>query len=173
MQTDIRSRAAVDAAFNKPWPTPVAALPLTVFHTAAVILAADRSKYLYSFPYDVNVKGTENMLAAARNAGADVFSSTSSASISLLPVNPWVSFWAKEPDNFWQVLDEIDFSQPLKAHEEYFGNYPASKAAAERRVCDANSNDFRTGCIRPANGVYGNPTDNTVGQPLSKAVMPT
>lgn len=173
LPTDIRSRAAVDAAFNRPWPKSAAKLPLTVFHTAAVILASDRSKYLYSFPHDVNVKGTENILAAAKAAGADIFSSTSSASINIRSVNPWISFWAKEPDNYWQVLDEKDFWQPLKARDEYFGNYPASKAAAERLVCASNSNDFRTGCIRPANGVYGNPTDNTMGGPLSKSVFPT
>lgn len=173
VQTDIRSRAAVDAAFNKPWPHVAANLPLTVFHTAAVILASDRSKHMYPFPYNVNVRGTQHILSAAKASGADVFSSTSSASISIRAVNPWVSFWAKQPDNYWQILDEKDFWQPLKAREAYFGNYPASKATAERLVCDANTNEFRTGCIRPANGVYGNPTDNTVGQPLSKSIFPT
>ena len=139
----------------------------------AVIMASDRSAYMYPFPHDVNVTGTKNILLAAKASGADVFSSTSSASICIRPVNPWVPLWVKQPENYWQILDEKDFWQPLKRREEYFGNYPASKAVAERLVCDANSDDFRTGCIRPANGVYGNPTDNTVGQPLSKSVFPT
>lgn len=173
IHTDIRSEAAVTAAFNKPWDPAVATLPLTVFHTAAVILASDRSKYTYQFPYAVNVTGTKNVLNAARAAGADIFSSTSSASISITPVNPWVWPWAKEPQNFWQTLDERDFDLPLRAQGGYFGNYPTSKADAERLVCAANCDEFRTGCIRPANGVYGNPTDNTVGGCLSRSVLPT
>lgn len=173
IKTDIRSRASVDAAFTKPWPGSVSLLPLTVFHTAAVILASDRSKYLYSFPESVNVTGTENVIAAAKAAGATIFSSTSSGSISVRSINPWVSPWSHQPENYWQILNEQDFFQPPKSKEQYYGNYAASKAAAERIVCAANSNEFRTGCIRPANGVYGNPIDNSVGGPLSKEVLPT
>lgn len=171
--TDIRSKDAVSAAFNKPWDAAVSNLPLTVFHTAAVILASDRSKYLYALPHAVNVVGTENVLAAAKAAGADIFSSTSSASVSVLSVNPWVAPWATQPENYWQILDEKDFQKPLKPFDQFFGNYAASKAAAERLVCAANSDSFHTGCIRPASGVYGNPGDNTVGGCLCKEVLPT
>ena len=172
IQTDITSAVAVDAAFSKPWDRSVSHLPLTVFHTAAVILASDRSPHFYDFPEAVNVNGTKNVLAAAKAAGADIFSSTSSASIVIRPVEPFVP-WRKEPKHFWQILDERDFSQPLRPRDEFFGNYPLSKAVAERLVCAATSPSFRTGCIRPANGVYGNPTDNTVGAPLAKSVVPT
>lgn len=173
IQTDIRSATAVTAAFEKPWDSSVADLPLTVFHTAAVIVPSDRSKHLFDFPFSVNVEGTKNVLAAAKSAGANIFSSTSSGSVSIRPVNPWVSFWAKEPEQFWQILDERDFDKPLRSHEDFFGIYPASKATAERFVCAANCDRFRTGCIRPANGVYGNPTDNIVGGPLSSSFYPT
>ncbi|KAI0441314.1 hypothetical protein F4803DRAFT_523756 [Xylaria telfairii] len=172
-QTDITSRASVDAAFARPWPASAAKLPLTVFHTAAVILASDRSAHSYGFPEAVNVRGTANLVAAARAAGASVFSATSSASISIKPVGTWAAPWATEPSDFFQLLDTRDFDMPLRKREGYFGNYPASKAVAERLVCDANRDGFRTGAIRPANGVYGNPTDNTVGDPLSRAIMPT
>ena len=170
--TDITSPTSVDAAFRKSWDSSISHLPLTVFHTAAVILASDRSEYLSDFPETVNISGTKNILAAAKAHGADIFSSTSSASICIRrvePFNPWVN----EPKNFWQMLDERDFSNPLRPHAEFFGNYPASKAVAERVVCAASTPSFRTGCIRPANGVYGNPTDNTVGGPLSASVVPT
>lgn len=172
-QTDITSRASVDAAFARPWPASAARLPLTVFHTAAVIFASDRSPHSYAFPEAVNVKGTANLVAAAGAAGASVFSATSSASIAIRPVGAWAAPWAPEPRDFFQVLDTRDFDLPLRAREGYFGNYPASKAAAERIVCGADREGFRTGAIRPANGVYGNPTDNTVGDPLSRALMPT
>lgn len=173
VKTDITSSASVKAAFSLPWPSSVAHLPLTVFHTAAVILASEGSKFQYGFPEAVNVRGTKNVFEAAREAGADIFSSTSSGSISIRPVVPWVAPWAKSAKNFWQILDEKDFSKPLRARDGFFGNYPFSKAVAERFVCSQNTETFRTGCIRPANGVYGNPTDNTLGDPLSRAIMPT
>ncbi|XXH01943.1 hypothetical protein Hte_008306 [Hypoxylon texense] len=173
VKTDITSADSVDAAFAWPWHRSVAHLPLTVFHTAAVILASERSKFQYAFPEAVNVTGTKNVLAAARKAGADIFSSTSSGSISIKPVVPFVAPWANSPRNFWQVLDVKDFDAPLREREGYFANYPASKAVAERLVCGANDENFRTGSIRPANGVYGNPTDNTVGDPLTRRILPT
>ncbi|KAI0892962.1 NAD(P)-binding protein [Annulohypoxylon nitens] len=173
VKTDITSADSVEAAFALPWHPSVAHLPLTVFHTAAVILASERSKFQYAFPEAVNVRGTNNVLEAARKAGADIFSSTSSGSISIKPVEPFVAPWERSPRHFWQVLDVKDFSMPLREREQYFANYPASKAVAERFVCSQNREGFRTGCIRPANGVYGNPTDNTVGEPLARTVLPT
>lgn len=177
VQTDISSAEAMESAFGKPWPSSVAHLPLTVFHTAAVIVPSDRSKLVSGFCEAVNVRGTQNVVDAAQRAGADVLVSTTSASISIRPVELWVPPWrmwlGQWPRHFWQVLDEKDFFEPLRRHEEFYANYPASKAAAERIVCGANCERLRTGCIRPANGVYGNPTDNTVGGALSKAVLPT
>ncbi|KAL2257092.1 hypothetical protein VTK26DRAFT_678 [Humicola hyalothermophila] len=180
VQTDISSAEATDRAFTKPWDPSVANLPLTVFHTAAVIVPSDRSRLVYGLCEAVNVRGTQHVVDAARRAGADVFVSTTSASISIRPVELWVPPWkmwsntgGSWPRHFWQVLDDEDFNKPLRKHEEFYANYPASKAAAERIVCGANSEDFRTGCIRPANGVYGNPTDNTVGGALANSVLPT
>ncbi|KAJ4258160.1 hypothetical protein NW762_008301 [Fusarium torreyae] len=173
IQTDIVSKPSVERAFSKPWDTSIAHLPLTVFHTAAVIIPSARSKHLYKFPEAVNVQGTQNILIASRAAGADIFSSTSSASISIRPVKTFASPWTRHPPHYCQVLDEQDFIKPLRRHEEYFGNYPASKAVAERLVCAENRASFRTGCIRPANGVYGNPIDNPVGSLLAKEVHQT
>lgn len=177
VQTDISSPDATDRAFNKEWHPSVAHLPLTVFHTAAVIVPSDRSKFVSGFCEAVNVRGTQNVVDAARRAGADVLVSTTSASISIRPVELWVPPWKlysrTVPRHYWQVLDEKDFFEPLRSHGEFYANYPASKAVAERIVCAANSKGLRTGCIRPANGVYGNPTDNTVGGALAKAVLST
>jgi nucleoside-diphosphate-sugar epimerase len=98
------------------------------------------------------------VVEAARRAGADVLISTTSASISIRPVELWVPPWevcsdARLPRHYWQVLDEKDFFEPLRRHDEFYANYPESKAIAERVVCAANSRELRTGCIRPANGV--------------------
>ncbi|KAK4126980.1 NAD(P)-binding protein [Parathielavia appendiculata] len=174
---DISSADATHRAFAKPWPPSVARRPLTVFHTAAVIVPSDRSRLASGFCDAVNVRGTQNVVDAAQRAGADVLVSTTSGSISIRPVELWVPPWRMRrgqlPRRCWQVLDEKDFFEPLRGHDEFYANYPASKAAAERIVCAANSEDLRTGSIRPANGVYGNPTDNTLGGALAKAVLPT
>lgn len=171
-KADIRSTESMDAAFFAPWDASVAGLPLTVFHTAAVIIPSARSELVNGFCESVNVRGTENTLAAARKAGADVLVMTSSASIAIRPVEMWGSplVW---PRHYAQVLDESDFFQPIRPHHEFFGNYPASKAKAERIVCGANGKGLRTGCIRPGNAVYGHPTDNIIGGPLNMQTYPT
>ncbi len=141
-----------------------------------MIIPSDRFKSQYGFCESVNVHGTRHVLDAARKSGADVFVSTTSGSISIRPVKLWMApwkIWTSWPAHYWQTLDESDFFQPLRKHEEFYANYPAAKASAERIVCEANSPSLRTGSIRPANGVYGNPTDNTVGGPLNMSVYPT
>ncbi|PSR84425.1 hypothetical protein BD289DRAFT_368568 [Coniella lustricola] len=173
-KADISSAASTEAAFDAPWDKSVADLPLTVFHTAAVIIPSARSPLVNAFCEAVNVHGTAHVLASARNAGADVFISTSSASIAVQPVEFWAApwKWRHHPQNSAQILDESDFFRPLQAHDEFWGNYPASKAKAERMVCNANAKELRTGCIRPANGVYGHPSDNLLGAPLSMQIYP-
>ncbi|KAK3365109.1 hypothetical protein B0T24DRAFT_537431 [Lasiosphaeria ovina] len=181
VQADISSADSTDLAFSKPWDPSVASLPLTVFHTAAVIVPSDRSKLTYAFCEAVNVKGTQHVLDAARRAGADVLVSTTSASINIRPVEFWRAPWktwsrseSRWPAHYWQTLDERDFFAPLRAHDGYYSNYAVSKAAAERIVCGANSSGLRTGCIRPANGIYGcsSFSDNTVGGPLNIELLP-
>lgn len=173
-KTDISSAESTQAAFRAPWDESVSKLPLTVFHTAAVIIPSARSELVNGFCESVNVHGTENVLVEARKAGADVLISTSSASIAIRPVEMWNKPWRLNdyPRYYSQVLDEADFFQPLRPHRQFFGNYPASKAKAERIVCGANKQELRTGSIRPANGVYGYPTDNLLGGPLTMQIYP-
>ncbi|KAK3393980.1 hypothetical protein B0H63DRAFT_31580 [Podospora didyma] len=176
VKTDISSIESTNLAFAKPWHSSVASLPLTIFHTAAVIVPSDRSKLTYGFCEAINVFGTRNVLNASRLAGADILVSTTSGSISIRPVEFWMTPWnmfSDWPRHYWQVLDEQDFFEPPRRHQGYYSNYAASKAAAERIVCGANSKELRTGSIRAANGIYGNPTDNTVGGPLHMRVQPT
>lgn len=60
-------------------------------------------------------------------------------------------------------------------HDEFFGNYAISKAEAEYliRSADDPKSGFRTGCIRPANSVFGVGGDNTVGNYLARGGAPT
>ncbi|OHE92314.1 3-beta hydroxysteroid dehydrogenase/isomerase [Colletotrichum orchidophilum] len=180
-QADISSESATSAAFDKPWPQSVAHLPLTVFHTAAVIRPSERSKLVYDRCSLVNTTGTVHVLAAAKAAGADVFVFTSSCSVALKPAKFFNAPWRRWPTNGFQVLDEEDFQKPLRPHEEFFANYARSKAEAERLVCSANNvpqhptqaGGFRTGAIRPGNSVYGHKDDYLVGTTVRLASFPT
>jgi nucleoside-diphosphate-sugar epimerase len=84
VQTDISSAEATEKAFSKPWREPLSKLPLTVFHTAAVIVPSDRTKSEYAFCYAVNVAGTRHVVEAAKRAGG-------------LPPGRWAGRSAFEP----------------------------------------------------------------------------
>ncbi|CAJ2501412.1 Uu.00g042650.m01.CDS01 [Anthostomella pinea] len=173
-QADISSAAATTAAFDNPWPPSVAKLPLTVFHTAAIIAASERSMRTYERIKRVNVDGALNVLNAAKAAGASVFISTSSASVNYRPVEFWGNPFRQYPKELWQAFDESDFDKPLRAHSQYFSNYAHSKAVAERLICEANTPKLRTGAIRPANGIYGSSRgDQVVGVCLRAGTFPT
>ncbi|KAF6830168.1 3-beta hydroxysteroid dehydrogenase/isomerase family [Colletotrichum musicola] len=180
-QADISSEAATSAAFAKPWPSSVAHLPLTVFHTAAVIRPSERSLLVYDRCAAVNAAGTAHVLAASKAAGADVLVFTSSCSVALKPVKFFNAPWKRWPTHFFQVLDEADFQRPMRAHEEFFANYAKTKAEAERLVCGANQipddplkeGGFRTGAVRPGNAIYGHKDDYLVGATVRMASFPT
>ncbi|GAP87289.1 putative 3-beta hydroxysteroid dehydrogenase isomerase [Rosellinia necatrix] len=166
-QADITSAEATRAAFDRPWPPRAARLPLTVFHTAALIVPGERKMGTFERIRRVNVDGTQNVLDAARAAGASVFIATSSASVAHRPAGYWGNPFRRWPRNYFQAIDESDFGKPLVPHDQYFGNYAHTKAIAERLVCAANSPKFRTGAIRPANAIYGSSNaDQVVGAVL-------
>ncbi|KAJ5083661.1 hypothetical protein N7456_013088 [Penicillium angulare] len=176
VKTNISDELQVNVAFEQPWPETVTQLPLTVFHTAAIIRPQDRMKILLFIHNRVNLDGTNNVLNAARNNGASCFISTSSGSIALHRANFWIAPWSKIPRRAVQILSDC---VPLpKRHEEFFGNYAVSKFEAEQfvRSADDRSSNFRTGCIRPANGIYGIGSDAAMtitGVYLRRGTSPT
>ncbi|KAL3493093.1 hypothetical protein BJX62DRAFT_90594 [Aspergillus germanicus] len=155
VRTNITDPAAVESAFSQPWPPIVAGLPLTVFHSAAVIRPAERHEAFLSLSRNVNVGGTINVLNAAKQAGATCFISTSSGSVSIRRARYWIAPWEQTPKHFVQAVS--DTTEPPKQHDQFFGNYPVTKLEAEHtvRAADDLASGFRTGCIRPANGIYG------------------
>ncbi|EAQ92782.1 hypothetical protein CHGG_01017 [Chaetomium globosum CBS 148.51] len=163
VKADITSRSSVEAAFSKPWPKSVAKLPLTVFHTAAAVRPQERNPLFYHRISSVNRDGAVNVLETARDAGADILIATSSASVSIVPPSFWIWPWQSNPKRYYQIANEKDFDAPLRAHDLFFSNYARSKAEAERAVCGANEDGFRTGTIRPGNPIYGQKTDPVIG----------
>jgi nucleoside-diphosphate-sugar epimerase len=163
VEADVTSNESVRRAFNAPWPSAVSRLPLTVFHTAAIIIPEDRAQVLQNRSSLVNHIGTAHVLSAAQAAGANIFISTSTGAIAIRPFSVWFAPWKKYPDSYVQVYPNPDEDRTIRPRNEYAGNYAVSKAEAEVLVLRANSPTFRTGCIRPACGVYGNESDMTIG----------
>ncbi|KAI1382451.1 NAD(P)-binding protein [Hypoxylon crocopeplum] len=173
-QADITSIQATAAAFDKPWPASVANLALTVFHTAAIIVPSERSLRTYDRVKRVNIDGVRNVLAASKNAGANIFVSTSSASVAYRPVQYWGNPFRRWPRGYWQAVDESDFDQPLRPHAQFFGNYAHAKGVSERLISQANEPGFRTGLVRPANGIYGSSRgDQVIGLCLRAGTFPS
>jgi nucleoside-diphosphate-sugar epimerase len=173
VQADITSETSTNEAFSKPWPKSVSRLPLTVFHTAAVINPSERAESLLYRCSAVNTAGTIHVINAAKTSGADVFIATSSGSVDMRRVDFWIAPWTKWPRRYVQTIGDVDSTLPVRSHKEYFGNYAVSKAVAEKSVLNANSPTFRTGCIRPTNGIYGNRYDHTLGTYMSMGKVPT
>ncbi|RAQ43219.1 hypothetical protein AFGD_009629 [Aspergillus flavus] len=155
IKTNITDEQAVLSAFSQPWASSVADLPLTVFHNAAVIRPAERLKAFLPLCRNVNVGGTVNVLNAAKKSGATCMIATSSGSVCLRRFSFWVAPWTKTPEYLVQVVN--DSSEVPKQHDHFFGNYAVAKAEAENivRSADDPKSNFRTGCIRPVNGIYG------------------
>ncbi|KAK5990542.1 hypothetical protein PT974_08811 [Cladobotryum mycophilum] len=176
VQTDVTSEAATLAAYMTPWPDAISRLPLTVFHTAAVIRPYERLPMFYHRSSRVNVAGTAHSLAAARRAGATVFVFTSSVNAGWRAVR-WLQFvpWARDayPRNFVQVITERDFFEPMWDTGEFPTTYARSKAEAERLVCGASDGGMRTGVIRPGCAIYGGQDANLIARMLGMGTVPT
>lgn len=154
-KTNITDEVAVTTAFEEPWAATVTNLALTVYHTAAIIRPQDRLKSFLPLSRKVNIDGTRNVLNAARSAGATAFIWTSSGSIALHQPTFWIAPWATQPKRVVQVIS--DSTKLPESHYQFFGNYAVTKTEAEQlvRAADDPATNFRTGCIRPTNGVYG------------------
>ncbi|KAK7042387.1 3-beta hydroxysteroid dehydrogenase isomerase family [Favolaschia claudopus] len=180
IQTDVSDAAAVDAAFNAPWPDqnmPGPPPEITVFHTAANIRFYEKSEMLLPNSAKVNVTGTQNILNASQAVGATIMVYTSSGSVSVHATRFLLWPWETEPAFFVQPIDEDEALIP-KRHADHFSNYAATKMQAERHVRAADrsaSRDsvLRTGCIRPGNGVFGSGGDMLCGAYLVRKVNPT
>ncbi|KAF7366629.1 3-beta hydroxysteroid dehydrogenase isomerase family [Mycena sanguinolenta] len=180
MQVDVSDEAAVNAAFNAPWPDQNDYDPLpeiTVFHTAANIRFFEKSELLLPNSAKVNVTGTQNVLNAARAIGATAMVYTSSGSVSVRSTRFLLWPWETEPASFVQGINEDEALIP-KRHSQFFSNYAATKMDAERRVRAADKTPsrngvLRTGCIRPGNGIFGPGGDMLCGAYLVRRVNPT
>ncbi len=118
----------------------------TVFHTAskAGLWGPERE-------YDrANVQGTRNVIAACRATGARRIIYTSSPSVVFNGLD----------------LEGVDESAPYPSRFE--AAYPKTKAAAERLILEANSDDLATVSIRP-HLIWGPGDNNLLPRIISRA----
>lgn len=183
---DVSDAEAVRKAFNDSWPPSGGeSEEITVFHTAANIRFFEHVEFLLPLSSRVNVQGVQNVLNAAREAGATVFISTSSGSIGVRRLRlwrwPWEWFKESLPD-LVQLLDD-GIVVPLE-HRYFFSNYAYTKRLGEALVSSADklptgpqtsskSKVIRTGCLRPGNGVFGPGGDVLCGAYLVRRNNPS
>ncbi|KAJ7151196.1 NAD-P-binding protein [Mycena filopes] len=180
LQADITDAAALKTAFTAPWPplsTPTPEPELTVFHTVATMRFYERSPLLLPLSARVNVQGTQNVLAAARAAGASVLVFTSSGSVAVRTARLLLWPWETAPAAHLQVISDAT-AAPTR-HADFFSNYAVTKREAEQLVFAADKTPtgtgegvLRTGCIRPANSIYGPGGDLALGYYLVQKVNP-
>jgi len=103
-----------------------------VFHTAAI---AGISMQWQPF-YDINVRGTDNVLAACCRQGVARLVYTSSPSVTFAGMDQC-------------GITEQEASYDLAWLERYRCHYSRSKALAEKRVLEANHRDLATCALRP------------------------
>jgi nucleoside-diphosphate-sugar epimerase len=159
LPVDVSDPSSVTKAFDAPWNSRVAKLPLTVFHTVAYLNAAERKADFMSMYEKVNLQGTQNVLDAAKAAGASCFIATSSGSVGIWPVNFFLPPWKSN----LLVAENADPKYENGGLEDFGSCYAYSKALAEKLVCDADNKKagFRTGCLRPSHAIYGHGVTNS------------
>lgn len=154
-KTDVTDPKSVAAAFEAPWPSNVKNLPLTVFHTVALINPGDRKAMFLGPLIKVNIEGTRNCLDAAHKAGTSCFVGCSSGSVGCGVPNYFPLPFQTGKD-IYQYSDNADPPVSLDAPPEKFPIcYTWTKAQAEKLIRAATTPSCPTGIIRPTNGVYG------------------
>ncbi|KAJ3515632.1 hypothetical protein NLJ89_g1638 [Agrocybe chaxingu] len=174
ISADVREPESLRTAFAAEWPEGSSTKKgITVFHTIALLRYYERHQSFIPRSSVVNVDGTANVLAAAKNAGADIFIYTSSASIPIQRTNFWVYPWQTHPKTMVQIINDAT-SCPSR-HDEFISNYAYTKHLAEDLVRQAHDpeNDFRTGCLRPGSPIYGPGGDLCAGAYLLRSVNPS
>ncbi|KAH7107874.1 NAD(P)-binding protein [Auriculariales sp. MPI-PUGE-AT-0066] len=166
IQTNITDENSVKAAFSASWPEGDEALKhgLTVFHTASLIRFIERVKFLLPPIAKVNVRGTQIVLDAARDAGATALVYTSSSSVGVRSTHWLSALWRSWPEHFVQFLDDHDTNLP-QTFSECFSTYAFTKMEAETWL--------RTVCLRPGQGIYGSGGDAVVDAYMHRGISPT
>ncbi|KAJ7598597.1 NAD-P-binding protein [Mycena floridula] len=159
IQVDVTDKRAVEAAFQAPWAS-LSTSEITVFHTVATIRFFERHPAFLPLSAKVNVNGTENVISAARSAGATILLFTSSSTVAVRSQRYFIRIWDRRLQCPVQTLTDDETTYP-KRHEDAATNYTFTKMQAETIVRDADKTltstglVLRTGVLRPGSIIFG------------------
>ena len=190
IKVDITDPVALQEAFAVPWPSVSFSSSfesdpgITVFHTAANMRFYERHLSFLDRSAKINAQGTKNVVSAAKFIGATVLVFTSSGSVGIKNTRFLLWPWEKEPETFFQVLNDDDTGKRApRRHEDFFSNYAVSKMEAETcvrasdkeitRSSTGTKTLIRTGCLRPGNGIFGPGGDQQFGAYLLRRNNPS
>ncbi|KAF8601907.1 NAD(P)-binding protein [Ceratobasidium sp. AG-I] len=168
VQADLMDLESIKAALARPFVDGSKAQ--YVFHTVAIIRAAERLAYLKHRSYDVNVLGTKNVLKASQELGSVkslVF--TSSMAVAIAPAMYLRLGWENglSPRGGVVFGDCTPEDATVTMH-----HYPATKREADALVRAADGvGGVRTGTLRPGMPI-GGPGDQWISFYVNNTTQP-
>ncbi|KAH7927636.1 NAD(P)-binding protein [Leucogyrophana mollusca] len=169
IKTDVTSLDSIRRGLHQPFPA-TGTPPTVIYHTAVVIRFWERAYYAWHLSYNVNVLGTRNIIAAAKEIPGAVLIYTSSSD-TVIPSTKFCRLGLDTDPRKTKVISDDD--PPLSHWESHESSYARSKALAERLVVEANGqNGLKTGIIRPGSTITG-PNDRLCTSTLTMARVPT
>ncbi|KAA1469828.1 NAD(P)-binding protein [Dentipellis sp. KUC8613] len=170
VKTDMTSLQSVKDGLSLPFPS-TGAPPDVIFHTAAAIRFWERFSYTWPASYNVNVRGTDNILKAASELpGETILIYTSTADLSF-PRPQFMQIgkdWEQPPRHKVVVSDD---DAPLDGPHLSDGCYARSKRIAEKLVTKANGEGMKTAIVRPGQTILG-PGDRFLTSSLTMPRVP-
>lgn len=148
VHADITSLPALRAALTAPFPA-TGMSPTVIYHTAAIIRFYERATYAYPPSHAVNVLGTQNVLAAARELPRAIVIYTSTCDVACARAQYLrLGRDYAAPPRRTPVVRDAD--PPVSDAQAPQSCYTRSKRAAEALVLRAHGRDgLRTGALRP------------------------
>ncbi|KAG6866286.1 hypothetical protein C0991_006382 [Blastosporella zonata] len=144
VETDITSLESVRRALGPFRRTGVP--PKVIYHTAAIIRFWERFSYCWNASYKINVSGTANVIAAARELPSAILVYTSTADTAIPRPRFMKLGWDLDKNN--STVSDSD--EPLSDARLSGSCYSRTKLLAEQLVTQADGvNNLRTGIIRP------------------------
>jgi nucleoside-diphosphate-sugar epimerase len=149
IKTDMTSLESVRAGLTKPF-TSTKKPPSVIYHTAASIRFYERFSYCWDASYNVNVKGTQNILTVVSQELPGAIVVYTSSGNAVIPRMKYMRLGLDVPGGVNHRVVVSDEDPPLAASSVSQSCYARSKIMAEKLVKEAHGkNGIRTGILRP------------------------
>ena len=154
VRTDITSLASVCTGLMSQFSS-TNAPPTVIFHTAAIIRFWERVAYSWMPSYNVNVCGTDNVVAVAKDMPDGTILIYTSTSDVVLPCPKFLQMGKDYDTPPWNRVIVSDQDPPLANAQFSQSCYTKSKKLAEQIIYEANECEgLATGILRPGQYVF-------------------